>query len=70
MVDTQSNINQNITVKMKSDKDFLTLTKKLFKKLIKTISKEEWRNIAFEATQIIFEAYSYSKKESIITVPK
>ena len=33
MVDTQSNINQNITVKMKSDKDFLTLTKKLFKQI-------------------------------------
>jgi transcriptional regulator len=35
MVDTQSNINQNITVKMKSDKDLLTLTKKLFKKINK-----------------------------------
>ena len=71
MADSQENPNDNLIVKMKLDKDFLTFDAKHYpKKLISHISKEEWRNIAFDATQVIFDAYSYSKNQSIIIVPK
>lgn len=71
MVDSQENPKDNLIVKMKLNKDFLTFDAKHYpKKLINHISKEEWRNIAFDATQVIFDAYSYSKNQSIIIVPK
>jgi hypothetical protein len=70
MIDSQEIQNENKIVKMKLDKDFLTFDAKHYsKKLINYISKEEWRNIAFDATQVIFDAYSYSKQQSIIIVP-
>ena len=65
-----SDNSENIAI-MKLNKKFFTFDKKTYPKiLMNKISKEEWEEIAVEATRIIGTAYGLKKEQENVFLPK